>query len=390
MIMMMMMMMFNTQLQASEALSQWQLGSLPKPPARARPSLPMTLNHPEISSYHGSHRANEITTILFHEVVAPWMISLVLPQHHSTRSQNNTLSDDEGTVSTTSALSSDVTASTTTVEKFDFWKIQVGGYTNAQRIAIAVEAMGPTFVKFGQALSTRPDLLPSTVIDALTKLQDNMEPFDTELARTVIETELQSTNKLDQNQVHAVMESLSLEPVAAASIGQVYKGFLPGKGFVALKVQRPGVYEIVQRDALLFYQVAEWVEKLPALPFLARDGRKQLIATKVVDSVHEFMTRVLEELDYRNEANNMDRFAQLYSYRRGTCDTKMIVPEVYLDLCTDKVIVMEWVDGTKIDHSVTMDEKELAENVAAIELGIAAILSQLLGTGVMHAGRYAR
>ena len=104
------------------------------------------------------------------------------------------------------------------------------------------------------------------------------------------------------------------------------------------------------------------------------------------------MSRLFEELDYHNEANNMEKFADLYSIRRGTSkeSTKVVVPEVLLDLCTDNVIVMEWIEGTKLTNVVNEDgctnnATLIAENLALVELCIDCTLSQLLDTGVLHA-----
>jgi aarF domain-containing kinase len=264
--------------------------------------------------------------------------------------------------------------------------------SNAERVALTLEAMGPTYVKFGQALATRQDFVPRPLAHALSRLQDDMAPFDTELARRMIRNELAESSSLSAEDLDTLMQSLSEEPVAAASIGQVYRGHLPGRGTVALKVQRPNIRGIVERDATLLRKLASWVESLPGLP-PASLQQKKLVATKLVDSVDEFMSRVFEELDYRNEARNMELFARLYSYRNGTfTDVRVVVPEVYLDLCTDHLIVMEWIEGSKLE-GLSKDgadgESELAENLAMVETGIAATLSQLLGTGIMHADPHA-
>lgn len=111
---------------------------------------------------------------------------------------------------------------------------------------------------------------------------------------------------------------------------------------------------IVDQDAQLLRSVASWLESIPAIPFLSAGGNQhhlpnRLIATELVSSVDEFMSRLYEELDYNNEAMNMDKFASLYSVQRGTSkNVKVVVPEVLLDLCTDNVIVMQWIEGKKV------------------------------------------
>jgi predicted unusual protein kinase regulating ubiquinone biosynthesis (AarF/ABC1/UbiB family) len=253
------------------------------------------------------------------------------------------------------------------------------GVTNAARVTQAIEALGPTFVKFGQALSARPDIVPRELADALIVLQDNMQTFDTETARETIRSELQ--NKASTTALDAILTSLSEYPIAAASIGQVYKATLPGYGAVAIKVQRPGIHKTVEQDALLLKSVAAWLESLPAgVP----GSNRPLVAAKLVDAVDEFMTRLFEELDYGNEATNMETFAKLYSVRKGTSTSiRVIVPEIIQSLCTEHVLVMEWIDGSKLTD--TENGRGKAENLRLIETGIECTLSQLLDTGILHA-----
>lgn len=260
-----------------------------------------------------------------------------------------------------------------------FWAHSSGKFTNAQRATRALEELGPTYVKFGQALASRPDVIPKSLADGLSTLQDDMQPFDTNVAKDIIRAELNTT--LGASTLDAFVNSLTEEPIAAASVGQVYKGYLNGTMPVAVKVQRPGIRTVVERDAALLKSVATWIESLQA----PTGGR--LVATQLVDAVEEFMSRIFEELDYRNEAANAATFASLYSYKRGTCENiKVAVPEIVPELCTDNVLVMEWLDGTKLTSvNDTLDDEELAENLRLIETGIDCTLSQLLDTGVLHA-----
>jgi aarF domain-containing kinase len=267
-----------------------------------------------------------------------------------------------------------------------FWSRQTtttpGGYTNAERVATAIEQLGPTYVKFGQALSTRPDVIPSPLANALSVLQDQMQAFDSSIAYDILRTEIRQTGALKPSELDAFIESLSTEPVAAASIGQVYKGFLPGYGPVAIKVQRPGIRNVVDQDAIMLRSIAKWIESLPGLP-----GKQQkLVAAKLTNAVDEFMTRLFEELDYRNEVANLKTFASLYSLRNGSSKTiKVVVPQVLENLCTDNVIVMEWIEGSKLINVATDDDSVRAENLALVNLGIECTLLQLLDSGVMHA-----
>lgn len=272
-----------------------------------------------------------------------------------------------------------------------FWSRETDGIGNAERITLALEDLGPTYVKFGQALGSRPDIIPESLADALAKLQDDMKPFDTETAKAIIRQDLSAA--MNEEDMTVFVDNLG-EVVGSASIGQVYKGFLPNYGPVAVKVQRPGIRSVVEQDAKLLRTLATWLESIPALP-LSNDRKKgpnRLIATDLVDGVEEFMSRIFEELDYRNEVCNVEAFAQLYCGRRGSLPTltgksavQVVVPEIRFDLCTENVIVMEWLEGTKLTDVDADDECAIAENIELIEKGIECTLHQLLSSGTVHA-----
>ena len=266
-----------------------------------------------------------------------------------------------------------------------FWSRPNGELTNGQRIALALEKLGPTYVKFGQALASRPDIIPQSLANALSRLQDSMQPFDTPTAKAIIKSELSGV--MEDDELESFLASLTDSPVAAASVGQVYKGHLEGQGPVAVKVQRPGIRPLVESDAALLRTLATWAESIPAFSSASGKQPSRLIATELVDAVEEFMSRIFEELDYRNEAANVALFASLYCQRLGS--TPMcVVPEIFTKLCTDNVLIMEWVEGTKITAIGTDEEGALAENAESLEVirhGISCTLSQLLETGVLHA-----
>ena len=293
--------------------------------------------------------------------------------------------------------------------------------SNAERVALALEKLGPTYVKFGQAAASRVDLLPVSLAYALSKLQDQMKPFDTSIGKEIIMSEW-NKNGLPGNVTTAILESLSEEPVAAASVGQVYKGYVEGYGQVAVKVKRPGVKELVEADARLLRMLAKIVESVPSISLPALGGGQsgstghrtsaRLIATEVVGAVDEFFSRLYEELDYRREAQNAAVFAKLYGAkgskrkllsRLSSSDTaEVVVPAILPHLCTDNVLTMEWVDGEKLvslvpeGHRNTNDCNEskfdtasehhtIQENLGLLKLGIKCTLSQLLETGILHA-----
>jgi aarF domain-containing kinase len=297
---------------------------------------------------------------------------------------------------------------------------------NAKIVTQALEALGPTYVKFGQALSARPDIIPRTLANALATLQDQMQPFDTTQAKEIIRVELSSRigmgddqnddQQQQQQELELLLASLSTQPVAAASIGQVYSATYQNQK-VAIKVKRPGIRVIVDQDAALLKWVVTFLESIPALPYTGTDtdtsksknsSGRRLIATELVGAVEEFMSRLLEELDYQQEAKNIALFGRLYSHRRREPNTNgddpselnskskskstpasninVVVPKVYPQLCTNNVIVMEWIDGTKlVEDQTLMDPAAKQENLRLIQQGIECTLSQLLDTGVLHA-----
>jgi predicted unusual protein kinase regulating ubiquinone biosynthesis (AarF/ABC1/UbiB family) len=273
-----------------------------------------------------------------------------------------------------------------------FWSSPVSGMgsmTLATQSTLALEKMGPTYVKFGQALASRPDVVPRALAQALSTLQDSMQPFDTKVAKAIIQRELESSFANDQD-LEVFVSSLSEVPVAAASIGQVYSGRLPNGQKVAIKVQRPGIREIVNQDSSLLRTIVELIESIPAISGIQTD-QKRFIETDLSGAVEEFMSRVIEELDYRNEARNLQLFFELYSHRRELTQEEkknenrieIVVPEVYMNLCTDSVLVMEWIEGT---HLVDLEtENSTNESLDLIDMAIQCTFSQLLDTGVMHA-----
>ena len=311
----------------------------------------------------------------------------------------------------------------------EFWSATTPGgppggrVTNAARLSSAVERLGPTFVKFAQALGSRPDVVPPSLSAAFSRLQDDMEPFDSDAARDIVLEELMGYrggddgSTLPLGDVEALLSNLTEEPVAAASVGQVYRSSLPGRGDVAVKVQRPGIRDVVARDAELLLGVARFLESLPALPGQREEGQTRLINTELVSTTGEFVSRIFEEMDYTNEANvsfafvrissfrrpreeistprmreqNCQLFAELYSEHAGnSTDVSVVVPRIYPEYCTENVLVMEWIDGTKLTDVGSDDEDEIvAENLELIRQSIDSTLSQLLVTGVLHADPHA-
>ena len=222
--------------------------------------------------------------------------------------------------------------------------------------------LGPTFIKVGQALSTRPDLIRRDFLDELIKLQDDLPPFDNHIAQSIIEEQLGCT--IDQ-----VYRELSPHPVAAASLGQVYRGVLHSGEEVAVKVQRPNLRPILSLDLCLMRWAASWLG-----PFLPLNLGHDL--TLIVD---EFGTKLFEEIDYINEAKNAEKFAANFEN-----DPEVKVPIIYHEYSRESVLTLEWINGFKLTDiesviAAGLDPDEL------IRIGVTSGLRQLLEHGFFHA-----
>jgi len=234
-------------------------------------------------------------------------------------------------------------------------------------LADTLSRMGPTFVKFGQALASRPDIVGVKLAAELQMLQDNVPPIPNKTAREIV-----------ASQAPGLMESLSATPVAAASLCSVYKAVVGGRP-VAVKVQRPGLREMIAADARLLRLGASAVEGIQGA-----DGQR-IVRAEAVAAVDEFCSRLFEELDFENEANNLELFDRLYGPGGSAADSVpspgVRVPKLYRHLSSENVLVMEWLQGTKL----VTDSQVKPEDFPLVELGIRCTLSQLLETGVMHA-----
>jgi len=228
------------------------------------------------------------------------------------------------------------------------------------RLRLTLDDLGPTFVKFGQVLSTRSDILPEGVLSELQKLQDTAKPMPAGVAQKIIERELGAP-------VDEVFASFDPVPLGSASIGQVHKAVLRGGETVAVKVQRPEAPGRVAGDLELMRDFAALLDR--------RFGRGLFV--DVGGLVAEFEVVVRRELDYSAEAENARRFAANFA------GTRVIIPEVYLDLSTPKVLTEEFIEGTRFRDirplSLTPSERR---RVAT--LGADAIFRMAFEDGFFH------
>ena len=248
--------------------------------------------------------------------------------------------------------------------KLDEWGNQVekNKFKRASQLRKILTKLGPTFIKVGQALSTRPDLIRKDFLDELIKLQDQLPPFNNTLAFSIIERELGCSLK-------EAYRELSRNPVAAASLGQVYRGFLHSGEEVAVKVQRPNLLPTIQLDLYLMRWAAGWLS--PWLPLnLGHD------LTLIVD---EFGIKLFEEIDYCNEGRNAEKFATNF---RG--DPTVKVPVIYWRYSTVRVLTLEWINGIKLTDTAGIRAAGL-DTDTLIQIGVISGLRQLLEHGFFHA-----
>ncbi|MGQ0540779.1 MAG: ABC1 kinase family protein [Blastocatellia bacterium] len=222
--------------------------------------------------------------------------------------------------------------------------------------------LGPTFIKIGQSLGTRADLLPLPFVVALGELQDNVPPFANEIAFARIEKEL-------GRKINEVYREFELEPVAAASLGQVYRALLHSGDEVAVKVQRPNLEATIKGDLKILRKVADFAERFPQLNENA-DWSGML---------REFNETIHEEMDYAAEGRNAEQFRD--SFKNWS---NIHVPKIYWNATTSKVLTMEFIHGTK----VTDLEQQQRLNISPEKVNrllIKTYLKQLLEDGFFHA-----
>ncbi|XP_060180486.1 uncharacterized protein LOC132610218 [Lycium barbarum] len=236
-------------------------------------------------------------------------------------------------------------------------KVKENEVARAIELREIVTSLGPAYIKLGQALSIRPDILSPTAMVELQKLCDKVPSFPDDVAMALIEEELGEpwTN---------IYSELSSSPIAAASLGQVYKGRLKENGdLVAVKVQRPFVLETVTVDLFIIRNLGLVLRKFPQ------------VSIDVVGLVDEWAARFFEELDYVNEGENGTLFAEMMKKDLP----QVVVPKTYSKYTSRKVLTTSWIDGEKLSQSKASDVGDL------VNVGVICYLKQLLDTGFFHA-----
>ena len=238
----------------------------------------------------------------------------------------------------------------------------VNSLTTAKRVRMVLEELGPTFIKLGQVLSTRPDLIPIEFADELSKLQQQVPPFPFEKARETIESDL-------GRPIEEAFESIEEKSIAAGSIGQVHKATLPGGEQVVVKVQRPDIQRTIEIDLEILLHLATLVEK-------HLEGWKAYRPSRIVD---EFSRIIEMELDFTVEASHLERFAGQFHD-----DPTIYVPKVYREWTSQRVITLEYLDVVPITDVDALVSNGYNPNRIA-ERGTQLMLKQIFVHGFFHA-----
>ena len=222
--------------------------------------------------------------------------------------------------------------------------------------------LGPCYIKLGQALSTRPDLVRQDWLTELTNLQDNLPPFEHKIALKILEKELGS-------QANILFDDFPSEPIASASLGQVYKAKLSNNYYVAVKVQRPNLEFIIRRDVVILKLLANFLA-----PFLPLN-----IGVGIGEIIDEFGKALFEEINYEKEAINAEKFAKLFKN-----NPQVIIPKVEKSFSSKKVITTSWIEGVKLKDRNEIEQNNLIPS-SFIRTGVISGLQQLFEYGYFHA-----
>ncbi|WP_411844224.1 ABC1 kinase family protein [Salinicoccus sp. HZC-1] len=233
--------------------------------------------------------------------------------------------------------------------------------SRGERIRLFLEEMGPTFIKLGQIASTRPDLIPADIIKELEQLQNNVPAFAYEDAIAIIEISLGVTKE-------EIFEHIDEKPLGSASIGQVHKGRLQSGETVAIKVQRPDIEQTVRNDLEILHRLAS----------LAETRMSWARQYQIKDMIDEFSRAILEELDYTIEGRNTERLDKQF-----TEDETVYIPKVFWEATTKNVLVMEYIEGIRINDFEAIESLGYSRTTLAERL-TNAVFHQILIEGFFH------
>jgi len=245
-------------------------------------------------------------------------------------------------------------------QSYEYDSLEELDESTPKRLRLVLQELGPTFIKLGQTLSTRPDLVGRKMAAEFTKLQDDNPPIDFDLLKGVVEHELGSP-------IDKIFASFDVEPLGSASIGQVHRAVLNTGEEVAVKIRKPGVEQVIKNDLAIMEFLAKRVDSY--IP--------QLKIYNVPGIIEEFKRSIFKEIDYENEALNLKKFKHNF-----IDDETVHVPEIYSNFCSLKVITMELIVGTKISEVTTgkgFDLKLIAER------GAISYFKQVVVHGFFHA-----
>jgi ubiquinone biosynthesis protein len=233
--------------------------------------------------------------------------------------------------------------------------------TTGQRMKAAIEELGPTYIKLGQVLSTRRDLFDKDILDEISKLRDDTKKFPTEEAIKIFEEEI-------GQKIVDVFSYFNEEPIAAASIGQVYEARLRNGQNVIVKIQKPHIEKTIKSDIDILKTVAVAVSDL-----------KKDLNLDLMDIVEQFETQILRELDYSFEAINANRFKKMFE-----SSEEVYIPDIYTEYCTRKVLVLEKIEGIKLSEIDAIKSKGW-NCTKIVNIGVRSFFIQVLKHCFFHA-----
>ncbi|WP_143885026.1 ABC1 kinase family protein [Chryseobacterium binzhouense] len=234
-----------------------------------------------------------------------------------------------------------------------------------ERIRLALEELGPTFVKLGQSFSNREDLLPPEMIQELQKLQDRVEVIEMNVEE-ILENEFNIS-------VKEYFKEINPNPIATASIAQVYKGFLLTGEEVILKIKKPDILPVIEDDLLLIKDLIKLISTYSEID--SKLNLKQAVST--------FEKSLLEEISLVNERNNIHQFALNFKNNKET-----YVPKIYDEFCNNNILCMEFIDGIKVTDTASL-QKHGIDPVTVSETGLQLFVSQILDYGFFHVDPHA-